>query len=76
MSTHLGQVCLGKVKGRPAGERSVSASVSDVNVGGSDVKEFACSAGDLGLMPGSGRSPAEGSGNSLQYSCLETILSD
>ena len=30
-----------------------------------------CSAGDLGLIPGSGRSPGEGSGNPLQYSCLE-----
>ena len=39
-------------------------------LGGSDSKEFACSAGDLGLMPGSGRSPGEGNGNPLQYSCL------
>ena len=38
-------------------------------LGGSDGKEFACSAGDLGLMPGSGRSPGEGNGNPLQYSC-------
>ena len=34
-------------------------------------KESACSAGDLGSIPGSGRSPAEGNGNPLQYSCLE-----
>jgi len=33
-------------------------------------KESACNAGDLGLIPESGRSPAEGQGNSLQYSCL------
>ena len=39
--------------------------------GGSDGKEFACNAGDLGLTPGSGRSPGEGNGNPLQYSCLE-----
>ena len=39
--------------------------------GGSDGKESACSAGDLGSIPGLGRSPGEGSGNSLQYSCLE-----
>ena len=32
-------------------------------------KEFACSAGDLGLIPGSGRSFGEGNGNPLQYSC-------
>ena len=39
--------------------------------GGSDGEEAACSAGDLGLIPGSGRSPGEGNGNPLQYSCLE-----
>ena len=37
--------------------------------GGSD--NFVCNAGDLGLIPGSGRSPGEGNGNPLQYSCLE-----
>ena len=35
--------------------------------GGSDGKEFACSAGDLGSSPGSERSPVEGNGNPLQY---------
>ena len=35
-----------------------------------DCKESACSAGDLGSIPGSGRSPGEGNGNPLQYSCL------
>ena len=39
--------------------------------GGSDGKESACSVGDLGSIPGSGRSPGEGNGNPLQYSCLE-----
>ena len=39
--------------------------------GGSDGKASACSAGDLGLTPGLGRSPGEGSGSPLQYSCLE-----
>ena len=38
---------------------------------GSDYKESACNAGDLGLIPGSGRSPGEENGNPLQYSCLE-----
>ena len=33
-------------------------------------KEFACSAGDVSLIPGSGRSPGEGNDNPLQYSCL------
>ena len=39
--------------------------------GVSDGKESACNAGDLGLIPASGRSPREGNGNPLQYSCLE-----
>ena len=34
-------------------------------------KESACNAGDLGLIPGSGRHPGEGNGNPLQYSYLE-----
>ena len=38
--------------------------------GGSDCKESACNAGDPGSIPGSGRSPGEGNGNPLQYSCL------
>ena len=42
--------------------------------GGSDGKEPACSAGDLGSIPGSGRFPSEGSGNPLQYSCLENPM--
>ena len=39
--------------------------------GGSDGKEPACNAGDPGLISGSGRSPGEGNGNPLQYSCLK-----
>ena len=39
--------------------------------GDSDGKESACSAGDMGLIPGSGRSPGGRNGSSLQYSCLE-----
>ena len=39
--------------------------------GGSDGKESACLAGDLGLIPGLGRSPGGGHGNPLQYSCPE-----
>ena len=38
---------------------------------GSDGKESACNAGDLGSIPGSGRSPRGGHGNPFQYSCLE-----
>ena len=39
--------------------------------GGSDGKASAYNVGDLGSIPGSGRSPGEGNGNPLQYSCLE-----
>ena len=39
-------------------------------------EESACNAGDLGSIPGSGRSPAEGTGNSLQYSCLENPMNE
>ena len=42
--------------------------------GGSEVNASACNAGDLGLIPGSGRPPGEGSGNPLQYSCLENLM--
>ena len=42
--------------------------------GGSDGKESACSAGDLGSIPGLGRSPGEGNGNPLQYSCQENSM--
>ena len=38
------------------------------------VKVSAYNAGDLGLIPGSGRSPGEGNGNPLQYSCLENTM--
>ena len=38
------------------------------------VKASACNAGDLGLIPGSGRSPGEGNGNPFQYSCLENSM--
>ena len=42
--------------------------------GDSEDKESACNAGDAGLIPGSGRSPGEGNGNPLQYSCLENSI--
>ena len=45
-----------------------------MGTGGSEVKASACNAGDLGLIPGSGRSPGEGNGNPLQYSCLENPM--
>ena len=42
--------------------------------GGSEVKVSAWNAGDPGSIPGSGRSPGEGNGNPLQYSCLENPM--
>ena len=42
--------------------------------GGSDGKGSACNAGDPGSLPGWGRSPGEGNGNPLQYSCLENPM--
>ena len=42
--------------------------------GGSDGKESACNVGDLALIPGSGRSPGEGTGYPLQYSSLENSI--
>ena len=42
--------------------------------GGSDSKEFTCNAGDLGSIPGLGKSSGEGNGNPLQYSCLGNFM--
>ena len=42
--------------------------------GGSVVKNLPTNAGDAGLIPGSGRSPGRGHGNTLQYSCLENPM--
>ena len=45
-----------------------------LHLGGSDGKASAYSVGDLGSIPGSGRSSGEGNGNPLQYSCLENAM--
>ena len=42
--------------------------------GGSDGNESACNVGGLGSIAGSGRSPGEGNGNPLWYSCLENSM--
>ena len=42
--------------------------------GGSDGKQYACNAEDLGLIPGSGRPPEGGNGYPFQYSCLENSV--
>ena len=44
--------------------------------GDSDGKESACDVGDLGLIPGLGRSPGEENGNPLWYSCLENLWTE
>ena len=53
---------------------SISVFLNSGFPGGSEVKASACNAGDPGLIPGSGRSPGEGNGNPLQYSCLENPM--
>ena len=47
-----------------------SAMYFEAFPGGSVVKNLPVNAGDTGSIPGSGRSPGEGNGNPLQYSCL------
>ena len=42
--------------------------------GGSEVKASACNSGDLGSIPGLGKSLGEGNGNPLQYSCLKNSM--
>ena len=54
--------------------RSLGTSSFGGFPGGSDSKESASNAGDPGLIPGSGRSPGEGNGFPLQYSCLENSM--
>ena len=51
--------------------QNASFGVFMVTPGGSEVKASARNVGDLGSIPGSGRSPGEGTDNPLQYSCLE-----
>ena len=59
---------------KQAGFKSRLHHVFEELPGGSDRKESACNAGDLGLVPGLGRSPGEENGYPLQYSCLEKTL--
>ena len=57
-------------------EKEIDSTYSSIMgvPGGSDGKASACNAGDLGLIPGSGRSPGEGNGNPLQHSFLENPM--
>ena len=63
-----GKRCLHKPNSAKEWRSLLSGSVIP---GGTNGKESACSAGDLGSIPGLGRSPGEGNGNPLRYSCLE-----
>ena len=60
--------------GRSAGEVRVPTPVFLGFSCGSAGKEYACNVGDLGLIPGLGRSPAEGNSYPLQYSGLENSM--
>ena len=67
----------GKPGGLPSmGSHRVRHDWSDLAAaaGGLEGKASACDAGDPGSIPGSGRSPGEGNGNPLQYSCLENPM--
>ena len=57
-----------------SGDKSAGEMRHTSFTGGSEVKASASNAGDLGSIPGSGRSPGEGNGNPLQYSCLENPM--
>ena len=52
----------------------ISAVQQSYSVGGSDGKASAYNAGDLGSIPGWGRSCGEGNGDPLQYSCLGNLM--
>ena len=55
-------------------DSKLSTTVKPSLPGGSDGKESACNARDWSSIPGVGRSPGEGTGNPLQYSCLEKSM--
>ena len=57
--------------GKPEHSRPSVLWLTPSGFPGKDGKESACNGRDLGSIPGSGRSPGEGNGNPLQYSCLE-----
>ena len=66
-------------KGNPLASRVVQGGLRPLVVkgnfpGGSDGKESACNAGNPGSIPGLGRSPGEGNGYPLQYSCLKNSM--
>ena len=62
---------MGKAKSEDQGQYLI---ISADFPGGSDGKASVYNAGDPGSIPGLGRSPGEGNGNPLQYSCLENPM--
>ena len=77
--TQLSTVCVVLQSENPAMEGQNFSFLFDLDwcdrfPGGSDGKATSCNAGDLGSILGSGRSPGEGNGNPLPYSCLENPM--
>ena len=65
----------GELGGLPSmGSHRIGHDYSDLAAAAAEGKESACNTGDLGSIPGSGRSPGEENANPLQYSCLENSM--
>ena len=67
---------LGSIGGKLLPGRSSHPWAQGLPLGGSEGKESACNARDLGSIPGLGKSPGGGLGNPLQYSCLENPMAE
>ena len=63
-----------KSENSPISSHLVGETVISTQCDASDGQESTCKVGDLGWIPGSGRSPGGGHGNLLQYSCLENSM--
>ena len=69
-----GFTCGSVVKNLPANAGNTSLILGPDFPGGSEGKESTCNVGDLGSIPGLGRSPGEGNGNPFQYPDLENFM--
>ena len=69
-----GGTAMNKMKSLPPLGSHIVVSKSENIPCSSNGKEYACNAGDPGSIPGSGRSPGVGSGDPLQYACLENSM--
>ena len=72
--THNSKLSLSQTFELKVDAESVAIDLTGSFPGSSDGKASAYNAGDPALIPGSGRSPGEGNGNPLQYSCLENSM--